>query len=92
MLEYDDVINKQREVIYNERHKVLFGQDLKETVEAMIDEVVDQVVDGFAGEIKFSDDWDLPGLINYIDRNILPGANLTVDDLVGMTKRQVKVC
>ena len=90
VLEYDDVINKQREVIYNERHKVLFGQDLKETVEAMIDEVVDQVVDGFAGEIKFSDDWDLPGLINYIDRNILPGANLTVDDLVGMTKRQVK--
>ena len=90
VLEYDDVINKQREVMYNERRKVLFGQDLKETVEAMIDEVVDQVVDGFAGEIKFSDDWDLPGLITYIDRNILPGANLTVDDLVGMTKRQVK--
>ncbi|MDD3852714.1 MAG: preprotein translocase subunit SecA [Syntrophomonadaceae bacterium] len=90
VLEYDDVINKQREVIYNERRKVLYGQDLKDTVEAMIDEVVDQVVDGFAGEIKFSDDWDLPGLITYIDQNILPGANLTNDDLVGMTKRQVK--
>jgi len=90
VLEYDDVINKQREVIYNERRKVLSGQDLNETVSAMIDEVVDQVVDGFAGDIKFSDDWDLPGLITYIDRNILPGANLTVDDLVGMTKRQVK--
>ncbi|MBO8159026.1 MAG: preprotein translocase subunit SecA [Thermosyntropha sp.] len=90
VLEYDDVINQQREVIYGERRKVLFGEDLKDTIFSMIDDVVDQVVESFAGEIKYSDDWDLDGLINYVEQNILPELDFTAEDLKGMTKREVK--
>ncbi|MDD4172074.1 MAG: preprotein translocase subunit SecA, partial [Syntrophomonas sp.] len=90
VLEYDDVINKQRVVMYGERKKVLYGEDLKETIAAMIDDVIDQVVDSFAGEFKYSDEWDLDGLISYMDQNVLPDFNLKREDLVGMTKEEVK--
>jgi preprotein translocase subunit SecA len=90
VLEYDDVINQQREVMYGERRKVLYGEDLKDTVISMIDDVIDQVVDSFAGEVKYSDDWDLPGLLTYIERNILPQVDFTTQDLVGMTRHDMK--
>jgi len=90
VLEYDDVINNQRMVIYKDRKKVLFGEDLKETVTAMIDDVIDKVVDSFAGDFKYSDEWDLEGLIAYVDQNILPGAEFEPEALLGMTKEEVK--
>jgi preprotein translocase subunit SecA len=90
VLEYDDVINQQREVIYGERRKVLMGEDMKETISSMIDDVIESTVDGFAGEIKYSDDWDLPGLMAFIEQNILPAPDFTADDLLGMTRREVK--
>jgi len=90
VLEYDDVINNQRMVIYKDRKKVLFGEDLKETVTAMIDDVIDKVVDSFAGDFKYSDEWDLEGLIAYVDQNILPGAEFKPEALVGMTKEEAK--
>lgn len=90
VLEYDDVINQQREVIYGERKKVLDDQDLQETVVTMMDDVVDQVVDSYAGEIKYSDDWDLPGLLNYIDQHIIPDPDFGVEDLKGLTRSQCK--
>lgn len=90
VLEYDDVINQQREVIYGERRKVLFGEDLKATIFSMIEDVVDQVVESFAGEMKYSDEWDLAGLINYVEQNILPKPDFREEDLKGMTKREAK--
>ncbi|MCX5779594.1 MAG: preprotein translocase subunit SecA [Firmicutes bacterium] len=90
VLEYDDVINKQRVVIYGERKKVLYGEDLKETIAAMIDDVIASVVDSFAGDMKYSDEWDLEGLITYIEQNILPEHGITRQDLLGMTKDEVK--
>jgi preprotein translocase subunit SecA len=90
VLEYDDVINQQREVIYGERKKVLYDQDLKETVVAMMDDVVDQVVDNFAGEAKYSDEWDLPGLLNYIDQHIIPEPDFGAEELKGMTRSDCK--
>jgi len=90
VLEYDDVINQQREVIYGERHKILTGENLKDTIASMIDDVINTVVDSFAGEIKYSDDWDLSGLMAYIEQNILPRPSFTIEDIKGMTRRQVK--
>ena len=88
VLEYDDVINQQREVIYGERKKVLFGEDLKETILSMISDVVEQVVDNYAGETKYSDEWDLEGMITYIEQNIIPQVDFTQGNLLGMTKEE----
>ena len=50
VLDYDDVMNTQREVIYGERRKVLDGEDLKPYIETMIDRMIDQAILGIAGE------------------------------------------
>ncbi|MBC7075752.1 MAG: preprotein translocase subunit SecA [Syntrophomonadaceae bacterium] len=90
VLEYDDVINQQREVIYGERRKVLLGENLKTTVSSMIDDVVEQTVENFAGEARFSDDWDLPGFLAYVEQHILPRLDFRIEDIKGMTKDEVK--
>ena len=90
VLEYDDVINKQRTVIYEERKKVLYGEDLKETVLSMIHDVIEQVVGSFAGELKYSDQWDLDALLTYIDQNVLPDHDFNKEALLGMTKHEVR--
>ncbi len=90
VLEYDDVINQQREVIYGERHKVLLGEDLQETVKGMIDDVVDGLVDSFAGEAKFSDEWDLSGMMTYIEQALIPVPDFSREDLMGLTAAEAK--
>jgi preprotein translocase subunit SecA len=62
LLEYDNVMNQQREVIYSQRREVLGSEDLKETVTGMIEEEIEGVVDLFADEKMHMEDWDLQGL------------------------------
>ncbi|MDD2511045.1 MAG: preprotein translocase subunit SecA [Syntrophomonas sp.] len=88
VLEYDDVINQQREVMYGERRKVLFDEDLKETVASMIDDVIEQAVERSAGELKYSDEWDLPGFMAYIEQSIIPQPDFKQEDLLGMRKNE----
>lgn len=90
VLEYDDVINQQRGVIYGERYKVLLGQDLHETVKDMIDDVADGIVDSFAGEAKYSDDWDLTGMMTYIEQALIPVPDFCSEDLLGLTAAEAK--
>ncbi|HVU74492.1 MAG TPA: preprotein translocase subunit SecA [Mycobacteriales bacterium] len=61
VLKYDDVINRQREVIYAERRRVLAGEDLHDQVQAMLDDVVAAYVDGATAE-GYAEEWDLEEL------------------------------
>ena len=89
VLEYDDVINQQREVMYSERDKVLSGEDLTETVLSMIDDVAEYIVDRFAGEQKYAEEWDLEGLMNYVQQIYLPQPDFSAEDLKGMLRDEV---
>ena len=62
LLEYDDVMNQQREVIYRQRREILDGKDLNEAIEEMIQEKVDEVVGLFADEQKAPEEWDVKGM------------------------------
>jgi preprotein translocase subunit SecA len=62
LLEYDNVMNKQREVIYSQRREVLGSEDLKETVMEMIEEGSEGLVDFYTDEKDYSEEWDLKGL------------------------------
>jgi preprotein translocase subunit SecA len=75
VLEYDDVINKQREIIYRQRREVLTGADLRPTIEDMINTVVDRTVDRFAGESKYPEEWDLAGMLDYAEQLFLPNCD-----------------
>ena len=62
LLEYDNVMNKQREVVYSQRREVLAGEDLKHTVTEMVEEQAEDLVDLYADEKAHPEDWDLKGL------------------------------
>jgi preprotein translocase subunit SecA len=62
LLDYDDVMNNQRKVIYEQRKKVLRGEDLWADVESMNEEIVNDLINEFIGEKKHAQDWDLKGL------------------------------
>ena len=59
LLEYDDVMNQQREVIYRQRREALQGQDIKESIEEMIWEKADEIAAAVANETIPPDEWDL---------------------------------
>jgi preprotein translocase subunit SecA len=66
VLKYDDVMNRQRTVIYEQRREVLEGQDLSEKVRSWIDEVIQRTVEQFTQE-EYSEEWDLEGLVKAMD-------------------------
>ena len=66
VLQYDNVMNKQREIIYGERRKVLFGEDLRDYIMNMRDSLVETMIDSTTAESKYPEGWDLEAL----DRNI----------------------
>ena len=65
VLQYDDVMNKQRELIYSQRNKVLDDEDLKETVLRMIDDTIDSYCGIFLADDAVHDNWNLEGLREY---------------------------
>ena len=67
VLEYDDVMNQQREVIYSQRHKILHQENLKDTIKEMVDETVERTMTMYAPPEVYSEDWDLQALINYAE-------------------------
>jgi preprotein translocase subunit SecA len=78
VLKYDDVMNKQRVVIYEQRRRVLEGQDLSDEVKLWIDEVVERAVNAFTAE-EYSEEWDLEALVRAMDD--LYGTDITADEL-----------
>ena len=68
VLQYDNVMNKQREIIYGERRRVLDGEDLKGHILSMADEFADAYIDTCTAESKFSEEWNLPDLEKSIKK------------------------
>ncbi len=65
VLQYDDVMNKQRELIYTQRNRVLDGEDIKETVMRMIEDTIDAYCAIYLADDSVHDNWDLKGLREY---------------------------
>jgi preprotein translocase subunit SecA len=78
VLKYDDVMNRQRVVIYEQRRDVLEGEDMKEQVVEWIDEVVERTIDQFTSE-EYAEEWDLEGLVKQMA--LLYDTEVTVDEL-----------
>jgi preprotein translocase subunit SecA len=78
VLKYDDVMNRQRMVIYEQRRAVLEGDDMKEQVVEWIDEVVERTVEQFTAD-EYAEEWDLEGLVKQMA--LLYDTEVTVDEL-----------
>ena len=74
-LEYDDVLNQQREVVYTYRDEILEGRDMSEAARTEIGNLIDrQVADYTAGD--FVEEWDVPGLLRRMDEMFPPDADI----------------
>ena len=85
VLQYDDVLNKQREVIYAQRRQVLTGGDMGETVQGMIEDVVAQVVGEYVSEQVYPEDWDLVGLRQALSEYMPTAAAIDIADWADLT-------
>lgn len=90
VLQYDDVMNKQRELIYAQRNKVLNGEDIKDTVRKMVEETIDVYCGVFLAD-PISDNWDLKGLKEYFLGWVtdIDDLEFTTEKLNSMTKTDV---
>ena len=89
LLEYDQVMNEQREIIYAERRRVLDGESMRDSIYKMISDVVENTVDTFIGDDQDPQDWDLSGL-NETLLPIIPFEMITVERIGCKNKAELK--
>lgn len=90
LLGYDDVMNKQREVIYKQRSQVLEGENLEDSVQAMIEDVVTSAVQAHLGNINEDDfEKELGDLIKYLEDIMLPHGKFTVEELKTSSNEEI---
>ena len=89
VLEYDDVMNQQREVIYAQRKKILVENNLRENIMDMVTRVVDRTMVMYAPPEVYSEEWDLPALIAYAEEFYAPPNTLTVEHLQTLSREEL---
>lgn len=90
VLEYDDVMNQQREVIYAQRKKILQQANLRDTIMDMIHKVVDRTMAMYAPPEVYSEDWDLQALIAYAEEFYAPAELLQIDYLQNLSREELE--
>ena len=90
VLQYDDVMNKQRELIYGQRNKVLEGEDIKDTVRKMVDETIDVYTDIYLSD-PICDNWDISGLKEYFQGWVImpDDIDFTTEKVMALQKEEV---
>lgn len=76
VLEYDDVMNQQREVMYGERRKILLGENLRENIIGMVNHIIKDEMNQFANEQLYPEEWQLDGLIEDAEKIYAPAGRL----------------
>jgi preprotein translocase subunit SecA len=82
VLQYDDVMNRQREIIYDQRRRVLEGEDLKPQMIEMLEQIIDRAVGPYTAVSPYAENWDLDGLFGYMHHVFLP------NDYIKLTKEE----
>lgn len=85
VLQYDDVMNKQREIIYAERKRVLEGENLKEEIEAMIYSIIEQAVDMYLNENGLDEE----AFKDYMYSQFMPKGSIEIDDMDKLSPKDV---
>ena len=89
LLDYDQVMNEQREIIYEQRRRVLDGENMRDSIFHMINEFVENVVDAEISSDTDYEDWDLQALNRSIFA-VIPIAPVTADEVKKMSQKELK--
>ena len=91
LLEYDKIMNEQREIIYGERYKVLKNENLHDNILAMAKDVIGKIVDNATNGLEYAEEWDLPAMLEHL-RTIIPveDVSFTKEELQDLTVDKLK--
>ena len=89
LLEYDQVMNEQREIIYEERRRVLDGENMRDSIFHMITDYVENTVDTFISPDQDYDEWELTELNRAIN-SVVPVKAVTQEDVKNMNQKELK--
>jgi preprotein translocase subunit SecA len=90
VLQYDDVMNQQREIIYKQRMEVLESENLKPVTQEMIQATIDRIVEIHCPEEEVPEEWDLQAVVDYVHANLLPEGDLELRELKGKEAEEIK--
>ena len=90
VLEYDDVMNKQREVLYGQRRQVLTADSLRDTIMGMVDDIIHDGLDKYADEKLYPEEWDFAGLLAQMQQYFVPKNATTVEELENLSRVEVQ--
>ncbi|SDY60930.1 preprotein translocase subunit SecA [Tindallia californiensis] len=90
VLQYDDVMNKQREVMYNERRKVLDGESLRDQVMAMVETIIDTSIELYTANSQYPEEWDLDALEKRLQQKFGLKDFFPQEDVESLTKESLK--
>ena len=90
VLEYDDVMNQQRQVLYEQRRRILEGEDMKNQILRMVDELINHAMNTYADEKLYPEEWDLAGLLKYCEKYFLVPGEITVEQIEDMSREEIQ--
>ncbi len=89
VLQYDDVLNQQRDIIYKQRREVLTASDLRDVVLNMSKEVVKRIVEVYTPKEELPEEWDLSGLVDQLESVFFPEGYLDESDLEDLEAKEI---
>lgn len=90
VLEYDDVMNQQREVLYGQRRQVLTADSLRDTIMGMVDDIIHEGLDKYANEKLYPEEWDFAGLLSQMQQYFVPKNATSVEELENLSRVEVQ--
>lgn len=89
VLEYDDVMNQQRKVVYEQRRKILEGQDMKDQILNMVDMLINHGLEIYANPKLYPEEWDFDALIKYCEKYFLAPGEVKLDEIENMSREEI---
>lgn len=90
VLEYDDVMNQQRKVVYDQRRKILEGENMKDQILSMVDHIIEKGMETYADPKLYPEEWDFAGLLKYAEKYFLAPGDLKLEEIEDMSREEVE--
>ncbi len=89
VLEYDDVMNQQRKVVYEQRRKILEGQNMKDQILNMVNMLINHGLETYANPKLYPEEWDFDALIKYYEKYFLAPGEVKLDEIENMSREEI---
>ena len=92
VLQYDEVMNEQRKIIYAQRQKVLDGEDISSTIKGMIEASIDSALDDFIGISEIPEEWNIRAIVEFANQTLNAKGEFSIpeEDMETITRADVK--